>query len=112
MNNNHSTEFSQYLLQEKARSVPANNFTLDQSLRVWFIEFEQQADVSGVIDLNQCAPYITKFMPQLIQRWIPILPPKIRADYALLKESLLSRFAMNADDENRILLKQLRNCKK
>ncbi|KAG1136977.1 hypothetical protein G6F38_011651 [Rhizopus arrhizus] len=104
-----STEFSQYLIHEKAKSVPANNYQLDQSLRVWFIEFEQQAAAHGISNLNSCAVHLSKYMPLLIQRWIPTLPPTVRSDYELLKESLLARFAMDIEEENRLLLKQLRS---
>ncbi|KAG0739642.1 hypothetical protein G6F23_008820 [Rhizopus arrhizus] len=109
MTTDSSTEFSQYLIHEKAKSVPANNYQLDHSLRVWFIEFEQQAAAHGISNLNSCAVHLSKYMPLLIQRWIPTLPPTVRSDYELLKESLLARFAMDIEEENRLLLKQLRS---
>lgn len=112
MTTDSSTEFSQYLIHEKAKSVPANNYQLDHSLRVWFIEFEQQAAAHGISNLNSCAVHLSKYMSLLIQRWIPTLPPTVRSDYELLKESLLARFAMDIEEENRLLLKQLRSCKK
>lgn len=112
MPNDSPTEFSQYLLHEKEKSVPANIYQMEQSLRVWFIEFEQQAAVHGITNLNSCAIHLSKYMPLLIQRWIPTLPPSVRFDYEFLKDSLLGRFAMDVEDENRFLFKQLGSCKK
>ncbi|KAG1037607.1 hypothetical protein G6F43_012826 [Rhizopus delemar] len=91
-------------------TTPVTVYNLDNSLHVWFIEFEQQAIAHGIDNLNTCSLYMTKYMPLIIQRWIPTLPIAVRADFHLLKEALLGRFAMDADDENRLLLKQLKQC--
>lgn len=106
-----TTEFSQYLAHEKAKTIPVNNYDLNNSLRVWFLEFEQQALVHGIDDLNICSFHLTKYMPLVIQRWIPTLPVTVRKIFSLLKEALLNRFGMDAEDENRLLLKQLKQCK-
>ncbi|KAG0752995.1 hypothetical protein G6F22_016922 [Rhizopus arrhizus] len=106
-----TTEFSQYLAHEKAKTIPVNNYDLNNSLRVWFLEFEQQALVHGIDDLNICSFHLTKYMPLVIQRWIPTLPVTVRKKFSLLKEALLNRFGMDAEDENRLLLKQLKQCK-
>ncbi|KAG0802946.1 hypothetical protein G6F57_021104 [Rhizopus arrhizus] len=54
-----TTEFSQYLAHEKAKTIPVNNYDLNNSLRVWFLEFEQQALVHGIDDLNICSFHLT-----------------------------------------------------
>lgn len=107
-----SSEFSQYLINERAKTIPVNPYQLDQSLRVWFAEYEQQALVHGITNLDTCAIHLSKHMPTVIQRWIPTLVPTVRSDFELLKESLLARFAMDVEDENRLLLSQLKKCKK
>ncbi|KAI8334144.1 hypothetical protein EDC96DRAFT_418305, partial [Choanephora cucurbitarum] len=107
-----TTEFSQYLAHEKAKTIPIEPYQLDNSLRVWMIEFEQQAAVHRIDGLKNAASQLSKYLPLVIQRWIPTLAVSIRFNFALLKEALLSRFAMAEDEENRLLLRQLKQCKK
>ncbi|KAI8327662.1 hypothetical protein BD560DRAFT_304234, partial [Blakeslea trispora] len=74
----------------------------------WLLESEQQAAVHGVNNLDLCAPHISKHLPLIIQRWIPTLTVEVRSSYTSLREALLGRFAMGEDEENRLLLKRLR----
>ncbi|KAG1040660.1 hypothetical protein G6F43_012245 [Rhizopus delemar] len=106
------TEFSQYLAHEKAKTIPIEPYQLGNSLRVWIIQFEQQATVHGIEDFNIVATQLSRYLPVVIQQWIPILPVNVRTNYSLLREALLNRFAMAEEEENRILLRQLKQCKK
>ncbi|KAG1534277.1 hypothetical protein G6F49_013387 [Rhizopus delemar] len=85
------TEFSQYLAHEKAKTIPIEPYQLGNSLRVWIIQFEQQATVHGIEDFNIVATQLSRYLPVVIQQWIPTLPVNVRTNYSLLREALLNR---------------------
>lgn len=108
---NQPSDFALYLASEKAKSVPMENYNDKTSLRIWIKTYEQQATVHGIQDYNQCATHISKFMPPIIQKWIPTLPATVRVSWDLLVEALLDRFGIPVQEENRQLLKDLKNTK-
>ncbi|KAG1436450.1 hypothetical protein G6F57_020659 [Rhizopus arrhizus] len=61
------SDFAQYLLQERAKSIPVAPYELHQSLRIWLKNFTQQATVHGITDMNLCAPYLPRYMPLELQ---------------------------------------------
>ncbi|SAM00750.1 hypothetical protein [Absidia glauca] len=97
----------EYLKYDRAKTVDSVNYNLNGSLRIWFKNYEQQAFIHGVHTMNDCAPHIIKFMPKIIQQWIPTLPPTIRTNWELLKEQLLLRFGKPANEEQKSIMKTL-----
>lgn len=107
-----TNDFAQYLLHEKAKSVPVSKYETQTSLRIWLKVFEQQAKIHGIENINICCSYVAIYMPDLIKNWLSTADSSILLTWTSLKEALLHRFGFPAEDENRQLLKQLKNCKK
>ncbi|KAG1135855.1 hypothetical protein G6F37_012845 [Rhizopus arrhizus] len=112
INNSTLSDFSQYLMHERAKSVPVAKYDTNMSMRIWLANFEMQAKVQGITDLNLCGLHIAHYMPILIQQWLPTLAPSILASWELIKEALIARFGVSAEVDNQRLLKDLKRCKK
>ncbi|KAI8065320.1 uncharacterized protein B0P05DRAFT_446288, partial [Gilbertella persicaria] len=102
------SDFALYLIQERAKSVPMATYDLNNSIRIWLRQFEQQARIHGVISMDSCTTHLTRYMPLVIQQWIPTLAPSIVSSWDLLKEALITRFGIPEEEDNRLLLKQLK----
>ncbi|CEP15288.1 hypothetical protein [Parasitella parasitica] len=105
------SDFMLYLIQERAKSVPIAPYELTSSIRIWLKQFEQQTKIHGITSMDNCTPHLTRYMPLIIQQWIPTLSPQVTSSWTLLTEALITRFGVAADEDNRILLKQLKACK-
>ncbi|KAG1322990.1 hypothetical protein G6F62_009923 [Rhizopus arrhizus] len=105
------SDVAQYLIQERAKSIPIAPYEPHQSLRIWLKNVTQQAIVHGITGIDICAPHLTKYMPLVMQQWIPTFAPTIIIKWLLLTESLLHRFGLPEEEDNRRLLQQLKNCK-
>ncbi|KAI8373353.1 hypothetical protein BD560DRAFT_328181, partial [Blakeslea trispora] len=103
-----SSDFSQYLLQERAKSVPMAKYDLTSSIRIWLRQFHQQAQIHGIVNMDICTVHLAQYMPNVIQQWIPTLAPTIVSSWTLLTESLITRFGILEEEDNRRLLKQLK----
>ncbi|SAM07710.1 hypothetical protein, partial, partial [Absidia glauca] len=96
-----------YMRYERAKSVTSPKYQLEHSLRIWFMDYERQAGVQGVLNLDDCPEHVSKSMPPVIQNWIPTLPVETRTLWSSFKDSLLRRFGKPAFDENKTLYKAL-----
>ncbi|CEP17044.1 hypothetical protein [Parasitella parasitica] len=85
-------------------------YELTTSIRIWLKQYEQQARIYGIISMDNCATHLTRYMPLVIQQWIPTLDPSIVSSWSLLKEALITRFGIPEED-NRLLLKEIKACK-
>lgn len=112
MNSTNISDFSQYLMQERAKTIPINKYDTRLSIRIWLSTFEKQAAVQGITDLDICGIHITHYMPQLIQQWLTSLAPTILQQWDLIKEALINRFGLPEEQDNQRLLKELKRCKK
>ncbi|CAO3613451.1 unnamed protein product [Mucor hiemalis] len=108
----HVSDFGQYLMHERAKSVPVNKYELSISMRIWLSNFEMQAKVQGITDLDLCGIHIAHYMPLIIQQWLPTLSPSILGSWNLLKEALIARFGVSEESDNQKLLRDLKRCKK
>lgn len=99
-------------MHERAKTIPVAKYDTNMSMRIWLSNFEMQAKVQGVTDLDLCGIHISHYMPTLIQQWLPTLAPDILASWSLLKEALIARFGVPADVDNQRLLKDLKRCRK
>ncbi|SAM00713.1 hypothetical protein [Absidia glauca] len=106
-----SSDFAQYLAIQHAKSVEVPKYQLQDSLRIWFTTYEQQANIQGVHDLNLCGKYVGSFMPPTISAWIRTLPPTVVGNWLHLKEAMLNFFGKSKEEEDRQLLSTLRAMK-
>ncbi|KAG1467880.1 hypothetical protein G6F56_004160 [Rhizopus delemar] len=107
-----TSDFAEYLLHERAKSIPIASYDLKQSLRIWLKNFDQQAAIHGISNFNTCCMHIGRYLPSIIQQWILTQPPEIVATWSLLTESFLAHFGLPEEEDNRRLLRDLRQCKK
>ncbi|KAI8876109.1 hypothetical protein K501DRAFT_279714 [Backusella circina FSU 941] len=112
LHNTTTSDFTEYLLHERAKSIPVAPYDLQQSLRIWLKNFEQQAALHGISNFNTYCMHIGRYLPPIIQQWIPTQPPEIVTRWSLLTESFLVRFGLPEEEDNRRLLRDLRKCKK
>ncbi|KAG0741821.1 hypothetical protein G6F57_003365 [Rhizopus arrhizus] len=75
------SDFAQYLIQEHAKSIPVTPYTLHLSLRIWLKNFTQQALIHGIK--------------------IPTFSIKIAASWSLFTETLIGRFGVPEEEDNR-----------
>lgn len=64
------------------------------------------------MDMDICAPHLTRYMPLVIQQWIPTLAGTIIVKWSILTEALLGRFGLPEEEDSKRLLQQLKNRKK
>ncbi|KAI8350640.1 hypothetical protein BD560DRAFT_337522, partial [Blakeslea trispora] len=83
-------------------------YNLNESLRIWLFDFEQQAKIHGIDNMNQCGIHLARYMPILIQKWIPTLNPSIIQSWKVLKQALLNRFGLPEVVDNQRLLQDLK----
>ncbi|KAG1133424.1 hypothetical protein G6F37_013294 [Rhizopus arrhizus] len=107
-----ASDFHIYMLNERARTVPSPNYEHPQSIRIWLIDYEHQAKLHGVSNLDLCARYVATYMPLNIKNWLSRRPPPILAKWNLMKEDLISRFGVSEEVDNKRRLKDLKKCRK
>ncbi|RCH89547.1 hypothetical protein CU098_004800, partial [Rhizopus stolonifer] len=76
-----TSDFAEYLLHERAKSIPIAPYDLKQSLRIWLKNFDQQAAIHGISNFNTCCMHIGRYLPSIIQQWILTQPPEIVATW-------------------------------
>ncbi|KAI8349039.1 hypothetical protein BD560DRAFT_338019, partial [Blakeslea trispora] len=78
------------------------------SLRIWLFDFEQQAKIHGIDNIDQCGIHLARYMPTLIQKWILILNPTTLQSWKNLKQALLNRFGLPKKVDNQRLLQDFK----
>ncbi|KAG0735284.1 hypothetical protein G6F57_013597 [Rhizopus arrhizus] len=106
-----TSDFAEYLLHERPKSILIAPYDLHSTLRIWLRNFEQQARIHGITNLDTCGVHLPRYLPTIIQQWMPTQPLEIVGQWSLLTKSLLARFGLPEED-NRRLLKDLRQTKK
>ncbi|KAI8327351.1 hypothetical protein BD560DRAFT_342934, partial [Blakeslea trispora] len=84
------------------------HYLLQDSLRIWLYDFEQKAKSHGITDMDGCGIHLTRYMPVLIQEWIPTLPFSTVSSWSELKKALLKRFGLSEEVDNQRLLRDLK----
>ncbi|KAI8330290.1 hypothetical protein EDC96DRAFT_452187 [Choanephora cucurbitarum] len=106
-----TSDFALCLQHERAKSIPMAQYNLNESLRIWLFDFEQQAKIHSIDNMDQCEIYLARYMPTLIQKWIPTLNPSIIQSWKESKQALLNRFGLPEEVDNQRLLQDLKRCK-
>lgn len=86
-------------------------YKLGDSMRVWLIEFRQQAEFAGVENMNECIRIIGRFMPTVIRNWITTVPIEVKQSWLLFAEALNHQFGKNSLEESREIKGQLKKLK-
>ena len=82
-------EFTQYVKQQKLKNLDIPKYQINNSLRVYFFEFEQQAKYLGITDMDLCTVTLCKFLPDNMRNWIIHLPNAIKSKWTTLTQQNL-----------------------
>lgn len=94
-------EFTQYVKQQKLKNLDMPKYQINNSLRVYFFEFEQQAKYLGITDMDLCTVTLCKFLPDNMRNWIIHLPNAIKSKWTTLTQNLLQYFGKSLNLEQR-----------
>jgi hypothetical protein len=107
-----STEFSKYVLLQNIDNIKLPAFNPDKdSLHLWFRDFELHATAAGIEDYSDVLNRFSRFMPPIIQNIFPSIREVTGRDWNESKKVLIEQFATAEEEENRLLIQRLRQCK-
>lgn len=90
---------SKHLQRQALKDIVMPPFKIGESLRIWLIEFQQQAEYADVVDMNECCRITGRVMPKQIQNWIATVPVNIKRSWPLFTQALTLQFGRSIEAE-------------